>query len=62
MTWEDWVNSEYNTGGYIINASSIYSDSQYICHEDAIDGDLSSRVLVDEIITNKLYYLVSYEK
>lgn len=65
MTWEDWVNSEYNIDGYIINSvnNGIYTGSSYfICHEDATDGYVSSKVLADEVITNKPYYLVDSNK
>ena len=27
MTWEQWVNSEYNTGGYYVSGSIIYANS-----------------------------------
>jgi hypothetical protein len=38
MTWADWVDSEYNTGGFYVSGSMIYKDNaHYISKVNADD-------------------------
>ena len=47
MTWEEWVNSDYNTGNYYINDSLItVGDGNYIM-TDYLDTINLSSVITD---------------
>lgn len=48
MTWEEWISSEYNIDGYIINYNRVYTASNSTYY---VDGVSSSAV----IINNHLY-------
>lgn len=53
MMWSEWVDSEYNTGGFSIQYSSVYLESMPI--ED-IDHNF---ILADDyIIADKDYYIM----
>lgn len=49
MTWRDWVNSEYNTGGFVISGANIkFSSGKYVYDE-------AGMVSADAIIQDKNY-------
>ena len=50
MTWEQWINSEYNTEGYICNDGKIYHPSRddlYIVYSSTIDGETKKIAIYD---------------
>ena len=51
MTWGEWCNSEYNTGGYYIYGKCV-STPDHISVEHSDTGRL---VLTDEVIISKKY-------
>ena len=48
MTWEEWINSDYNTGGFYISGNSILSSA----------GAIESISLTDQIVNNQSYTLI----
>ena len=40
MTWEEWVNSSYNTDGYYIDGTAIMTPEKYI-----VAANLSSTII-----------------
>lgn len=51
MTWVEWVDSEYNTGGYYIYDKHVLTpDHISVAHSDTGIG-----VLTDEVIISKKY-------
>ena len=51
MTWGEWVDSEYNTGGYYMyNYRVVSSDGIDVSHHDT-----GKAVLVDEVIISNKY-------
>lgn len=54
MTWGEWVNSEYNTGGFSISNNAVIKDGKMI-QENSI-----SIMRTDIIDPSKSYY-ISYE-
>lgn len=50
MTWSDWVNSSYNTDGFIIENNKIY-------HPNYEDTSVSSVYASDVIIANNSYHI-----
>lgn len=60
MTWEEWVNSDYNTDGYWIFSSSLVEsqNESYIVTYEENDNVLNSPVRPSDFITaNTTYYL-----
>ena len=58
MTWEEWVNSNYNTGGYyikddylVVNADGTHD----VCSTD--DGTPICSVSLDDVIENNAIYV-----
>ena len=74
MTWEDWINSEYNTNGFYIDTINSTSYSVFINlldNQNARAGLMSDTAIVaydggnpvsisDEIITDTIYPLFYY--
>lgn len=62
MTWEQWVNSEYNTEGYICNDGKIYHPSRddlYIVYASTIDGVTKKIAAYDtDVIDQSKYYFL----
>lgn len=56
MTWGEWVDSEYNTNGYIISGNYIYRAPGMIMYYISIDGTASGRVLKTNEITDGYAY------
>ena len=57
MTWEEWVNSEYNTLGYSIKDSQIVKPGGiYLSYKK------DNPVNKTDTITENFYYLVGFEK
>lgn len=54
MTWEQWVNSSYNTGGYIVSGDSIYKPSgrQGFVYDNVVMSDVK---VTDTIISSRAY-------
>ena len=52
MTWVEWVDSEYNTGGYYIYEKKyvLTPDGIHVTHSETGRG-----VLTDEVIISKKY-------
>jgi hypothetical protein len=59
MTWEEWVNSEYNVEGFYIDNDHI-TNGNYMCV--FIGGSLKETNKLDLIIPNKYYYLQSVDE
>lgn len=59
MTWGEWVDSEYNTGGFIVKSSLISKEGDYKnIHTSRSYSPVSS---TDVIIENHTYYYTYYE-
>lgn len=52
MTWGEWVNSEYNTGGFSISNNAVLKDGYMIQDSDYTRG-------TDIIDPSKTYYITS---
>jgi hypothetical protein len=48
MTWEEWINSDYNTDGYYISNNTVSSSA----------GVIESISITDEIVNNQSYVLI----
>lgn len=48
MTWEEWINSDYNTDGYYISDNTVSSSA----------GVIESIPITDEIVNNQSYVLI----
>lgn len=59
MTWANWVGSDYNTGGFVLVGSGVYSGGSIVCTSQTRDTSVSTS---DSIIPNSAYFLVSTEK
>lgn len=64
MTWDDWVNSEYNTLGLTINPSSresVYNSSNgYLIGYDESSSNCEFHVRHNEIVNENYNYYVSW--
>lgn len=60
MTWEEWINSEYNTDGYYINESYVYNGEKYVwCENDGSGMDIARAEFGNNVISTSNYYLDS---
>lgn len=57
MTWAEWVDSEYNTGGYI-NAGHVIVDSSMT--SAVVDDEELTEVLPDDVISEDVIYSTVY--
>lgn len=57
MKWGEWVSSDYNTGGYLINTRyNIISKTSGLAEIGVRYGGVDPFVAVDDIIENKYEY------
>ena len=57
MTWQQFINSNYNTDGFSAKNSNVFfatGDGYYICSKN----DLDTKVLLTDTIQNTTYYFV----
>lgn len=59
MTWEQWVNSEYNTGGFTLDVNKIFCGGESYISLDTTKNFVS---LDGVIISNHTYFIVSSGK
>lgn len=60
MTWQQWVASSYNTGGFYVTAGStvvIFSNGTDYVSSEGFDGDLANNT--SQIVANGTYYKFS---
>ena len=66
MTWQEWINSKYNTGGYYINDQGVVTseihggDSGYIGIYNQSTGNYDVPVFADDLIIKNEYYGLGY--
>lgn len=59
MTWAEWVDSEYNTGGFIVQGSLISKEGDYKnIHTSKSYSPVSA---TDAIIENHTYYYTYFD-
>ena len=56
MTWQEWVESDYNTGGFLSDGGIIVTKNGY-----AVRDSLSNNVIPTEVITNNEKYSINNE-
>lgn len=54
MTWGEWVDSEYNTGNFIIKNNFIYTTDNKIVNDDNTVHEMSSD---EKVISGGVYYI-----
>ena len=55
MTWQEWVASGYNTGGYYVNSGGIYTSTAGLI-TDPIDTNVSPDT---QIVADRAYTVVN---
>lgn len=56
MTWEEWINSEYNVDGYFVNSGYVHQSSSYRIRNNGVDV-----LATDTIIANNTYSMYYYD-